>query len=233
MRLQLSALGHRFGQQAPWLFRGLSANLSPGERCALVGPSGSGKSTLLSLVAGWSAPAEGTILLEGIERIHWVFQNPHGVPRRAAIDHVAFPLLAQGAGLAEADTEALALCSRVGLGELADRRPFSMLSGGEAQRLMLARAIASKPDLLLVDEPTAQLDRRSAVLVNEAIASIGTDGGIVLIATHDELTAAACDREISLAEFTDPGVGADPPEHAPRTGRTRRTKRTERAELEQ
>lgn len=199
--LQFDGLGQRFGDTSPWLFRGLSARFLGGERCAIVGPSGSGKSTLLSIVAGWLDPTEGTVEQEGLERVQWVLQNPHGVARRAAIDHVALPLLAAGARIATSDAEAAEICAVVGLSHLTDRRPFSMLSGGEAQRLMLARALAVKPDLLLVDEPTAQLDRQSATTVNSAIASIGAAGGIVLIATHDPDTAVACDRIIDLAEF--------------------------------
>ena len=199
--LRFAGLGQRFSEANPWLFRELTAEFSGGERCAIVGPSGSGKSTLLSIVAGWLAPTEGAVEQAGLARVQWVFQNPHGVARRAPIDHVALPLLAAGARIADADTEAADICAVVGLSHLSDRRPFSMLSGGEAQRLMLARALAVKPDLLLVDEPTAQLDRQSAATVNAAIASIGSAGGIVLIATHDPDTAAACDRIVDLAEF--------------------------------
>ena len=200
--LRLVDLGQRFDAPNPWLFRGLTERFTEGERCALIGPSGSGKSTLLSMVAGWLPPTEGTVEQVDISRVHWVFQNPHGVARRAAIDHVSLPLLAGGASITAADRHALELCALVGLDHLADRRPFSRLSGGEAQRLMLALALASGPDLFLVDEPTAQLDRRSAATVNAAIASIGKAGGIVLVATHDPGTAAACDRQVDLARYS-------------------------------
>lgn len=209
MRLVFDGLGHRFSESTPWLFRGLNEDFSPGERCALTGPSGSGKSTMLSIVAGWLAPSEGAVVKEALQRVQWVFQNPHGVARRSAIDHVALPLLAAGARPREADIRAEEMCDLVGLRYLRDRRPFSMLSGGEAQRLMLARALACTPDLLLVDEPTAQLDRASASTVNCAIASIGEAGGIVLIATHDPDTAAACDRQIDLTQYRDLVSAAD------------------------
>lgn len=209
MKLAFESLGHRFSEATPWLFRGLSEEFSPGERCALTGPSGSGKSTMLSIVAGWLVPTEGTVVKTGVERVQWVFQNPHGVARRSAIDHVALPFLAAGTRPGEADVQAEVMCDLVGLHYLRDRRPFSMLSGGEAQRLMLARALAFKPDLLLVDEPTAQLDRASAATVNSAIASIGAAGGIVLIATHDPDTAAACDRQIDLANYRDSATAID------------------------
>jgi ABC-type lipoprotein export system ATPase subunit len=204
--VRFQGVGQRFSPETPWLFRGLTEAVREGERCALVGPSGSGKSTLLSIVAGWLPSTEGTILLEHIRGVQWVFQNPHGVSRRAAIDHVALPLLATGMRTREADSRALEFCHLVGLDHLGDRRPFSMLSGGEAQRLMLARALATSPDLLLVDEPTAQLDRHSAATVNSAIAAIGDAGGIVLVATHDPETADACDRRIDLAGYAAPSA---------------------------
>lgn len=126
-----------------------------------------------------------------------MFQNPHGVAGRTAVDHVALPLLARGALHPEARRRARAGLERVGLAHVADA-PFRDLSGGEAQRLMLARGLASKPDLLLVDEPTAQLDARTSVSVNEAIASVATEGTIVVVATHDAQTRDACTAVIDL-----------------------------------
>ena len=199
--VRLQGLGHRFSAEGPWLFRDLTDTFVPGERCSVTGPSGSGKSTLLSIIAGWLKPAEGDAVLDDIAKVQWVFQNPHGVPRRAAIDHIALPLLAAGLTPKEADAQAEELCERVGLDHIIDRRPFSQLSGGEGQRLMLARALSAGPDLLLVDEPTAQLDRRNAHTVNRAIAAIGDAGGIVLVATHDAETAASCDRQVDLGAY--------------------------------
>ncbi len=189
-------LGHRFGD-GPWLFRGLQLTFEPGRVYSLTGPSGSGKSTLLSLLAGWTTPAEGTIERSGGERIGWVFQNPHGAAHRTAADHVALPLLAAGARPEKADAEAAQILARFGIAHLATR-PYRALSGGEAQRLMLARGIASYPGLFLVDEPTAQLDMRSAADVNAALAQLATDGVTVVVATHDERTRDACTDHIDL-----------------------------------
>ena len=155
MRVDLVDVGHRFGFDVPWLFRNCDQSFESGRVYALVGPSGSGKSTLLSIIAGWLSPTEGAVKMPPEHRIAWVFQNPHGVPRRTARDHVALPLLAVGTAPAEADAEADGLLDRFGLSAVSGR-PFRQLSGGEAQRLMLARGIASKPDLLLIDEPTAR-----------------------------------------------------------------------------
>lgn len=192
------ALSHRF-RSGPWLFEALDFVLRSNEVYALTGPSGSGKSTLLGILAGWGHPTEGQVRRRNIESVAWVFQNPHGVAGRTAVDHVALPHLAQGASHSEARRRARAGLARVGLEQVADAK-FSDLSGGEAQRLMLARALASKPDLLLVDEPTAQLDPRTSVAVNEAIASVATEGTIVVVATHDAATRDACTAVIDLTE---------------------------------
>lgn len=197
MRVDLNRVGHRFGPDAPWLFRNCDQSLEPGRVYALMGPSGSGKSTLLSIIAGWLTPTEGSVEMPSNHRIAWVFQNPHGAPRRTARDHVALPLLARGKRPAEADSEARSLLDRFGLGSVAER-PFRQLSGGEAQRLMLARGIASKPDLLLVDEPTAQLDHTTSETVNRAIAQLATDGTVVVVATHDTGTRDSCTDVIQL-----------------------------------
>lgn len=191
-------LSHAFTGTGP-LFTDLDLDLLPGEVVALVGPSGSGKSTLLSIIAGWVRPTAGTIEREGITHTGWVFQNPHGVPRRAALDHVVLPLIARGLHRADAEDEARSLMERFALAHVADR-PFRALSGGEAQRLMLARATATGSDLMLVDEPTAQLDLSTAGTVNAVLAGIARDDGIVVVATHDPATRDACTRVVDLAD---------------------------------
>ncbi|WP_258046219.1 ABC transporter ATP-binding protein [Leifsonia shinshuensis] len=200
-------LGHSFG--ASRLFRELSFTLIPGEIIGVCGPSGSGKSTLLSILAGWLAPAEGSISFDRISRRGWVFQNPHGVPRRTALDHVVFPLLAKGFTRRLAEPRAREALGRFALDHVAERK-FHQLSGGEAQRLMLARAYCTAPDLLLVDEPTAQLDRATASTVNATLSGIADDGVIVVIATHDADTRRACTRVLDLAhdDFVHPEVVA-------------------------
>lgn len=177
----------------------LNFKVSPGELVALVGPSGSGKSTLLSLLAGFEAPKYGSVLREGIDRVGWVFQNPVGVPRRNAIDHVVYPLLTQGTRRTEAEIQALELLKTFGLADQAET-PFRQLSGGEAQRLMLARAVASPFDALLVDEPTAQLDPLSAGTVINVVRSLARSGRITVIASHDPRLVEQCDRILSLGE---------------------------------
>ena len=140
----------------------------------------------------------GTIRHNRVNRVRWVFQNPHGMPRRTAIDHVVQPLLGQGIDRIQAEDEAIAIMSTFHLTKVAARE-FRELSGGEAQRLMLARAIASRPDLLLVDEPTAQLDQRTANDIDNTLTGLAQGDAIVVIATHDPNTRAACTRVIDLA----------------------------------
>lgn len=196
MRIELRDIGARFAD-APWLFRHLDLLLEPGRTYALTGPSGCGKSSLLGLIAGWSIPTEGGVFRDGISKTSWVFQNSHGTPRRLAIDHVVFPLLAAGRPRAEAEGYADQLLAKFAVHHIRDRA-FRELSGGESQRLMLARAVAADPDVLLIDEPTAQLDSATSRTVNDAMTELGSAGRIVLIASHDPDTVAACSDRIDL-----------------------------------
>ncbi|MFV0407791.1 MAG: ATP-binding cassette domain-containing protein [Propioniciclava sp.] len=200
MRVTLDQVGHRFPGH-PWLFQNLTITLEPSVVYGLVGPSGSGKSTLLSLLAGMAEPAAGGISRSSDESIGWVFQNPHGVARRTTLDHVTLPLLAKGLTRADADAAGLRLLGEVGLSSLAGRQ-FGHLSGGEAQRLMLARGIAMAPGMLLVDEPTAQLDQHTAGEVNAVLAKLSQSGAVVVVATHDSRTKDACHQVIDLGSAT-------------------------------
>ena len=198
-RVILDGVGHSFGP-AVYLFRNLTVTLLPRHVYALVGPSGSGKSTLLSIMAGWMRPTEGTVSRERVRKVNWVFQNPYGVARRTALDHVALPYLAQGCDPQEAERLAMDQMEVFGLAHLAHRR-FQELSGGEAQRLMLARGVATNAELLLVDEPTAQLDAHTAETVNDRLGALSRDGMIVVIATHDHRTRDAATDVIDLERF--------------------------------
>ncbi|WNM27026.1 ATP-binding cassette domain-containing protein [Demequina capsici] len=197
MLLKVDSLSHRFPGMPP-LFERLTFEVPPGVPTAVVGPSGSGKSTLMSIVAGWHEPTSGTVELQDISTTCWVFQNPYGVARRTALDHVVLPLLSQGLRRRDAERQALDMMDLFRLRDLSDRL-FRHLSGGEAQRLMLARAVATRPDLLLVDEPTAQLDLATAHTVNEVLAGIAESGAVVLVATHDPSTRDACAEVVDLA----------------------------------
>lgn len=210
--VHVRGLAHAF-PPAPPLFAGLDLDLVPGEVVAVVGPSGSGKSTLLSILAGWVTPTAGTVERVGVQHVGWVLQNPHGVARRTALDHVVLPLLARGLARRDAEARAAEILDRFALAVVAGRQ-FRALSGGEAQRLMLARAVATAADLLLVDEPTAQLDLTTAATVNAVLAGLAGEA-IVVVATHDPHTRDACTRVLDLADHAPvlaggpalPGVG--------------------------
>lgn len=208
MFVSVHGLAHRF-PGTDTLFEGLDFTIGPGRTVAICGPSGCGKSTLLSILAGWERPAEGGVEREGVERIGWVFQNPYGVPERTALDHVVLPLLAKGLRRRDAEPEALEAMGLFDLKHAAGRR-FADLSGGEAQRLMLARAVCSRPDLLLVDEPTAQLDTRTAHSVSHVLGNLAGRGMIVVVATHDPDTRDACERVVDLADYAPQGRGNTP-----------------------
>lgn len=196
MRLTTAGLTHRFaGQQA--LFENVDLTLTPGGLTALMGPSGSGKTTLLTILAGWVPPTSGTVTRDGINTVSWVAQNPHGVAKRTALDHAALPLLARGYRRSDAEIRAEALLAGFHLGAVAGRL-FRHLSGGEAGRLMLACAVAADPDLLLVDEPTAQLDPASSTRVIDVLGGLADSGRLVLVATHDTRVKDACDTVITL-----------------------------------
>lgn len=197
MLIEVRDLGHRF-DGAQRLFGGMSFTLEEGSLVAIAGPSGSGKTTLLTLLAGWVAPAEGQIIRRADLRVSWVPQNPVGVAQRTAIDHVALALMLQGKSRSEAMVEALAALLAFGLAKAADR-PFGTLSGGEAQRLMLARASLTTAELLLIDEPTAQLDPATAAMVAETLVQLAGAGRAVVIASHDPRVLAACSTTVDLA----------------------------------
>lgn len=194
---------------APLLFENVAFTATAGEVVGVCGASGSGKSTLLSILAGWEAPVDGIVQRTGVSSINWVFQNPHGIARRRAIDHITFPMLAVGLDRLVAEEKAQPIIQSFRL-EKVQHREFRELSGGEAQRLMLARAVALAPDLLLVDEPTAQLDPRTAGTINDTLGAIASAGSIVLVATHDPGTRASCARILDLADFAPTYTGETP-----------------------
>lgn len=193
----LKGVGHRYADGA-WLFRSLDIELVPGAVTALVGPSGTGKSTLLAVLSGAIKPNEGAVRWVGIDAITSVSQTAHGVPRRTVMDHVVLPFLAAGVARNQAEQLALPIASLFNIEHLLES-PFRQLSGGEAQRLMLARAAAHGGGLILADEPTANLDAGNARGVIEVLGGLASRGAVVVVATHDPLARDACDEVIDLA----------------------------------
>ena len=189
---------------------GISLDIAPGERVAIVGSSGSGKTTLLSLLAGLDLPSRGQVWLDGVPihaadedaraavraaAVGFVFQNFQLMPAMSALDNVALPLELQGRPGTEA---ARALLQQVGLGERLHHLP-RQLSGGEQQRVAIARAFVAKPRILFADEPTGNLDRRTGVAIEDLLFDIDSARSTtVVIVTHDERLAARCDRQLRL-----------------------------------
>lgn len=167
------------------------------DRIALMGPSGSGKTTLVHLLAGLDIPTVGTIEWPTIgDRtelrpgpVAVVFQAPSLLPPLDVIENVALPLLLRGADRGTARTQALDALTQVGLADLQSKLPEE-LSGGQAQRVAIARVLADRPRLILADEPTGQLDRRSGVAVTDALIAAAIHTGAALVVnTHDPAVA--------------------------------------------
>jgi lipoprotein-releasing system ATP-binding protein len=204
------------GQAATRVLRGLSLRLEVGEMAALLGPSGSGKSTLLTILGTLMRPTSGSYVMLGHDllaaddreltefrnrHIGFVFQFHNLLPDFTALENVIFPTaVREGRETAAARARGRDLLVRMGLGERIDF-PTANLSGGQKQRVAVARALMNRPQLVLADEPTGNLDRVSAMQVMDLIAQINRDEGTTfLISTHDEKIASLCARQIVVGD---------------------------------
>ncbi|MDO5535337.1 MAG: ATP-binding cassette domain-containing protein [Propionibacteriaceae bacterium] len=196
--LEVVSAGHRFAG-GPWLFRQVQHSFTPEAMTAIIGPSGSGKSTLLAALGATLTLAEGHIHRHRIKRVARVAQTAYGVPTRSVRDHLTLPLLITGTSRTDADLAVEPLAAQFGIDHLL-AADYRHLSGGEAQRLMLARAVATRADLILADEPTASLDATNTHTVVQVLTQLTTSGAIVIIATHDPLVMGACSQILDLAD---------------------------------
>jgi putative ABC transport system ATP-binding protein len=205
-RVELVARGIRVSRGGAEILRGVDLTLLGGERLALTGPSGSGKTVLLSVLAGLARPDGGTVLLGGRpvtdaaslrRRLGVVFQGYGLVALLTAAENVELPLLAAHVPSGQARARAHEALALVGLADRAEHL-VEELSGGQQQRAAVARALVVRPDVLLADEPTAEqdVDHRAATL--GAILAAASTGTAVLLATHDPVVAARCDRVVHL-----------------------------------
>ncbi len=194
--------------------RDVTLSIAAGEYLAVMGPSGSGKSTLLSLLGGLDRPTAGSYLFEGREvaafsddelsrlrreRIGFVFQSFHLVPRMTALENVGLPLVLGGVPPAERLARAAEALASVGLTERSGHRP-DQLSGGEKQRVCLARAVVTGPGLILADEPTGNLDSRSGAEIVALLERLHAGGRTLLVVTHDPGIGARAPRKVRLAD---------------------------------
>ncbi|MXP09665.1 ABC transporter ATP-binding protein [Pseudoblastomonas halimionae] len=197
------------------VLRGVDLAIMPGEIVALLGPSGSGKSTMLQAIGLLEGGFGGHIGIAGtaaekldaagrtaLRRDHlgFVYQFHHLLPDFNALENVMMPQLVRGANDAEASARANDLLTALGLGARLDHRP-SQLSGGEQQRVAVARGLANRPELVLADEPTGNLDEHTAdKVLDEFLRLVRGEGSAALIATHNERLAAKMDRVVRLNE---------------------------------
>ncbi len=215
LRLKAVARTYTQGESTLEVFRDVNLTVRKGELVALIGPSGAGKSSLLHMAGLLEAPSGGEVLIDGVsaaslpdaertrlrrDHIGFVYQAHHLLPEFSALENVMMPQLIAGRSHAVASREAQRLLEALGLGARLTHRP-SQLSGGEQQRVAIARALANRPALLLADEPTGNLDPRTAAGVFDALAArVRAEGVAALVATHNPDLAIKMDRIVALSD---------------------------------
>ena len=195
--------------------RGVDLIVESGEFVSLAGPSGSGKSTLLNLIGGLDRPSSGEVIVDGValatldetqladlrlNKIGFVFQAYNLIPVLSARENVEFIMQLQGVPAAERRKRSLEVLASLGMAELADRRPGKM-SGGQQQRVAVARAIVTRPALLLADEPSANLDSETTKGLLELLQRVNVERGVTIVtATHDPMVMSYARRRVQLLD---------------------------------
>ena len=205
---------YHMGDELVRAVRGVSLRVNHGENVAIVGPSGCGKSTLLNLIGGIDHPTAGSVTIDGarldqmsdaeatrfrLRHIGFVFQRFYLMPALTAIENVELPMAEARLPRDHRVRRARELLTYVGLGDRGDHRP-AQLSGGEQQRVAIARALANKPQLLVADEPTGELDAKTGTEMIELIAQVNRDGTTIIVVTHDEDLAHAARRIVHMRD---------------------------------
>ncbi|ALG85864.1 ABC transporter ATP-binding protein [Gordonia phthalatica] len=207
---------YRMGTETVRALDGASLTLDGGQFVSVVGPSGAGKSTLLHIIGALDTPTSGTIRVDGTDltalgddeasefrrnRVGFIFQFFNLVPTLTAWENVALPMLLDSRSFTKAKPRAVELLERVGLGARVDHRPAE-LSGGQMQRVAIARSLIMGPKILLADEPTGNLDSKTGADVLELLAEVAHDepDRLVLMVTHDNNAAAVCDRIVTVRD---------------------------------
>lgn len=215
--IELNQIGKQFGREfSIQALKNVNLSLDPGEWLAITGPSGAGKSTLLNLIGCLDRPTSGSYCFEGIEttnlsdneraglrsqRIGFVFQSYHLLPYRSVLENVMLAEVYRKQSHRGRQKRAMAAIQRVGLSQRADFLP-SKLSGGERQRVAIARALVGSPNLLLCDEPTGNLDSKSALEILEFLETLNQQGLTLIIVTHDEKVAGRAGRRVHILDGT-------------------------------
>ncbi len=213
--LDITGLNKRYqvGTQSIHVLRDLDLSVEKGQMIAIVGASGVGKSTLLHVIGGLDRPESGSVVVDGQDvtamadetrvmfrntQVGFVFQFHHLLPEFSALENAEMPMRIARRPLADARETARQLLVRVGLGERLDHRP-SMMSGGEQQRVAVARALVMQPALVLADEPTGDLDEATGESLHALFREMHRERGVTsVIATHNPRLAGACDRVLRL-----------------------------------
>lgn len=197
------------------VLRDINFSIMPGQQIAIMGASGSGKSTLLHLLGGLDTPTEGSVVLDGMplaslsesklarlrnQGLGFIYQFHHLLGEFTVLENVAMPLLIGGAGVKEARERAVALLQRVGLEKRLEHKPGE-LSGGERQRAAVARALVTRPKCVLADEPTGNLDSKTAAQVYDLMIELNREHAVsFLVVTHDHSLAARMDQTLRMED---------------------------------
>ncbi len=208
MQIELREVSHRYAKDGPLILNDVCLSVQSGDTVSLTGPSGSGKTTLLTILGGIVSPSEGSIRwsqsrgytksrLDALS-VAWVFQGTNALGRRTVVDNCVLALRARGTKRSVAVAQATTWLDALGIGELSGM-PAYTLSGGELQRLGIARALCTRPKLLLTDEPTGQLDSANTARVMSSLLDAKPPETTLICATHDPNVAARCTTQIRIA----------------------------------
>ncbi len=208
---------HRYfqvGEQTVHALNDITISISKGEYVSVMGPSGSGKSTLLNVIALLDKPSSGRYLLNNLdvtqrsddelakirrENIGFVFQFFHLIPRLSAAENVEMPMILAGVAVKERKLRVVKALASVNLQDRSNHRP-DQLSGGQLQRVAIARAMIMRPEILLADEPTGNLDSKSGIEIIDLLESLNQQGVTLMIITHDQTIGSRAQRRIRIVD---------------------------------
>ena len=212
IRLEGITKVYKMGENEVRALDGVDLHIKPHEFVSIIGPSGSGKSTLMNMIGCLDVPTSGRYWIEGVEgskmtdnqladlrnkKLGFIFQQYNLLPKLSAVENVELPLIYRGIGAAKRREMAEAALERVGLKDKMHHKPTE-LSGGQQQRVSIARALSSKPSLILADEPTGALDSKSGIEIMQMLHDLHEEGNTIVIITHDLGIAKQAERIVSI-----------------------------------